>query len=213
MRGEESGFVIENGGCPTEDSGRTGANEAPREGIEDGGGFGSVAGGEKEKARVMGGEFADELRRFSRGDCAGFVFEEKARFGSESAVAGDLNGVGLFAGDAGGEEVEFAAFFDDEVEAEIFGGVEDGGFFGFVVRRFRNFVGPLKPSEEFLAEREEVKRGGEVAVAGDFLVADGEVGEGVGGEGAVLGKVGGGAAEFETVIGEGDGGGRGEGGS
>ena len=77
----------------------------------------------------------------------------------------------------------------------------------------QEFGRAVEPGEEFLAESEEVERGGEVAGAGDLLVADGEGGERVGGEGAVFGEVGGGAAEFETVIGEGDGGMRDEGGS
>ncbi len=132
MGGEEGGFVIENRSSPAEDSRGAGANQRAGEGIEDGVGLGGFAG-RKENEAGRGGEFADELVGVGERDIAYIVFEKEAGVGLEGAVTGDLDDVGFFAGDAGGEEVELAAFFDDEVEAEVLGRIEDGGFFGFVV--------------------------------------------------------------------------------
>jgi hypothetical protein len=48
-------------------------------------------------------------------------------------VAGNLDHVRLFAGHGGVEKVEGATFLHDQVEAEVAGGAEDGGFLCFVV--------------------------------------------------------------------------------
>ncbi len=105
------------------------------------------------------------------------------------------------------------------------GGVEEGAGFGGVVfgggkkdvegrggrfaKALEELGGAVEPGEEFAAEGEEFGRSGGRAGAGNFLVAGGKGGEGLvvgGGEGAVVGEVGSGTAEFETVVFEGDGG-------
>ena len=108
--------------------------------VQHGVGFGCLAGGEEQESGVVSAELADQLGGLHEIAIPHFVLEQQARLGVKSAVAGNLDHVGLLAGDAGGEQVQRAAFLDHEVQAHVPGGRQNGSFLGFVVE----IVGPAR---------------------------------------------------------------------